>query len=272
MSVDNEKVSVIMAVYNCEDTVADAIESILNQTYKDIELIICDDCSADGTYKVVEGYKAKYPDRIVLIQNEENKKLPYSLNHCLKYATGKYVARMDGDDYSYPERIEKQVNYLRSHPDIDLVGTGMAVFDGEKIIGQNTSPEHVDQYSLLHKTCFCHATILTYKYVYDKLGGYSLESRAVRVEDIDLWFRFFSAGYKGANLPDLLYRVTDDAKAASRRKFSNRINAMKTLFFGYRLLHYPVYCYPMAVTPVLKGLAPKFVYNFYRGRKFKKHD
>ncbi|MEE3427355.1 MAG: glycosyltransferase [Ruminococcus sp.] len=266
------KVSVIMAVYNCEDTVADAIDSILNQTYSDIELVICEDCSADNTYQVVKQYADKYNDKIILIRNEKNSKLPASLNHCLKYATGKYIARMDGDDISYPDRIERQVSYLVEHPDIDLVGTGMAVFDGEKIVGQNTSPEHVDKYNLVHKTCFCHATILTYKYVYDKLGGYSLEPRAVRVEDVDLWFRFFAAGFKGANLPDLLYRVTDNANAASRRKFSNRINAMKTLFHGYRLLHFPIYYYPIALTPVLKGLAPKFVYNFFRGRKFKKHD
>lgn len=259
-----------MAVYNCEDTVAGAIESILNQTYEDIELIICEDCSKDNTYQIVKQYADKYSDRIILIRNEENLKLPASLNHCLEYATGKYIARMDGDDISYPERIEKQVLYLGQHPDIDLVGTGMTVFDGEKIIGQNTSPEKVDKFSLVHKTCFCHATILTYKYVYDKLNGYSLEKRAVRVEDIDLWFRFFDAGFQGANLPDLLYQVTDDSNAATRRNFANRINAMKTLFYGYRLLNYPVYYYPIAVTPVLKGLAPKFVYNFFRGRKFKK--
>lgn len=266
---NNEKISVIMAVYNCEDLVSDAIESILDQTYQNWELIICNDCSTDGTYNVVKKYADNYPDKIILIENEKNSKLPYSLNHCLTYATGKYVARMDGDDVSLPTRFEKQVEFLRANPDIDLVGTGMEVYDGHKIIGTNISPSVVDKYSLKISTCFCHATIMTYKYVYDKLNGYSLEDRAIRVEDIDLWFRFFAAGFKGANLPDLLYRVTDDENAYKRRKFGLRIHAMKTLFYGYRLLKYPIHWYPLVLLPVIKGFAPKFVYTYFRNRKFK---
>ncbi len=269
MSVDNEKVSVIMAVYNCEDTVADAIESILNQTYKDIELIICDDCSTDSTYHVVEEYKANNPDKIVLIQNDENKKLPYSLNHCLKYVTGKYVARMDGDDLSKPERFEKQVEFLRAHSDVDLVGTAMTVFDGEKVIGRVVKPEKVDKYSLVTTPCFCHATIMTYKYVYDKLGGYSLDKRNLRVEDVNLWFRFFAEGFNGANLSEELYIVTDDENAYKRREFKQRFNAMHTLYDGYKLLRYPVKYYPLVWLPVIKGLAPRFVYNKFRNKKFK---
>lgn len=266
---DSGKVSVIMAVYNCEDTVGAAIESILNQTYNNIELIICNDCSTDNTYNVVKEYADKHKDKIVLIQNEKNMKLPASLNHCLKYATGRYIARMDGDDLSYPERFEKQIEFLNAHPDIDLVGTGMAIYNGKEMIGKTVRPEHVDKYSLKTQPCFCHATILTYKYVYDKLGGYSLEERAVRVEDVDLWFRFFSEGFNGYNLQDLLYQVTDDESAYKRRKFSLRINAMRTLFFGYRLLHYPLNWYPLVLLPVIKGLAPKFIYTYFRNRKFK---
>lgn len=269
MFIDNGKVSVIMAVYNCEDTVAAAIDSILKQTYENWELIICNDCSTDNTYDVVKKYADEYSDKIILVENKTNMKLPASLNHCLKYVTGKYVARMDGDDLSYPERFEKQVSFLNSHPDIDLVGTGMAVFNGQKITGKTVKPNSVDKYSLKTHPCFCHATIMTYKYVYDKLGGYSLEKRAVRVEDVDLWFRFFANGFKGANISDLLYQVTDDEAAYKRRKFAQRINAMKTLFHGYRILHYPIRYYPLVFLPVIKGFAPKFVYSYFRNRKFK---
>lgn len=263
------KISVIMAVYNCADTISDAIESILNQTYNDWEMIICNDCSTDNTFEIVKKYADKYKDKIILIENEQNMKLPASLNHCLKYATGKYVARMDGDDISYPERFEKQIEFLKNHPNIDLVGTGMTVYNGKEIIGQVTRPEMVDKNSLRLQPCFCHATIMTYKYVYDKLKGYSLEKRALRAEDVDLWFRFFAAGFNGANIPDLLYQVTDDEAAYKRRKFLLRFNVMKTLFHGYRLLHYPVIYYPLVLMPVLKGFAPKFVYNYFRNRKFK---
>ena len=93
-----------MAIYNCASTLEEAIESILNQTYTNWELIMCDDGSSDNTYAVAKKYADKYADKIILIRNESNKKLPATLNHCLKYVTGEYVARMDGDDISAENR------------------------------------------------------------------------------------------------------------------------------------------------------------------------
>ena len=117
--MENEKISVIMAIYNCAEYLPDAIESILNQTYTDWELILCDDASIDNTYEVAKKYRDNYPDKIILIRNKENRKLSYSLNKCLKHATGKYVARMDGDDKCLPERFERQVAYLKAHPEYE---------------------------------------------------------------------------------------------------------------------------------------------------------
>ena len=97
-----------MATYNCAETVAQSIESVLDQTYDNIEFIICDDGSSDATFEILKTYKSKFPDKIVLIKNKENMKLPYTLNHCLKYVTGDYVARMDADDLSKPNRFEVQ--------------------------------------------------------------------------------------------------------------------------------------------------------------------
>lgn len=98
------EISLIMAVYNCQDTVAEAIDSIIGQTFQDFECIICDDCSTDDTYRIVCEFANEYPDRIVVLRNERNEKLAYSLNHCLRHAKGEYIARMDGDDISLPER------------------------------------------------------------------------------------------------------------------------------------------------------------------------
>ena len=105
----NDKISVIMAAYNCEKTVGKAIDSILAQTYENWVMIICDDGSTDGTMDVLNRYAGEYPDKFVIIQNETNSKLPYSLNHCLQYVQTELVARMDGDDWSTPDRFEKQV-------------------------------------------------------------------------------------------------------------------------------------------------------------------
>ena len=122
-------ISVIMAVYNCASTLREAIDSILNQTYTNWEFIICDDCSTDNTLEVVREYEKKYPDKFKVIQNEVNSKLSFSLNHCLKYADGEFIARMDGDDISVPERFEKQIRYLKEHPDVDLCSTLVQRFD-----------------------------------------------------------------------------------------------------------------------------------------------
>ncbi len=86
------KISVIMGIYNCEETLAESIESILSQSYKNWELIMCDDASTDGTYQIARRYADHYSDRITLIQNKTNQRLAASLNRCLTYATGDYIA------------------------------------------------------------------------------------------------------------------------------------------------------------------------------------
>ena len=199
-----------MATYNCEKTVEKAIDSILAQTYENWVMIICDDGSTDGTVAILRGYEREYPGKFVIIQNEKNSKLPYSLNHCLQYVQTDLVARMDGDDWSTPDRFEKQVAFLKAHPEYDLVGTGVTVFDGEKKIASIVKYPEPDRETILKQNAFSHATIMTYKQVYDKLNGYSLDPTVERVEDVDLWHRFLFAGFKGFNISDELYVILED--------------------------------------------------------------
>lgn len=120
MNTKNPLVSVIMPAYNSEKYIAEAIDSILGQTFQDFELIIIDDCCKDHTAEIVRGYT---DDRIVFIQNEVNKGFLYGLNYGIEIARGKYIARLDDDDTSYPDRLQKQVDYLDEHEDVVLVGT-----------------------------------------------------------------------------------------------------------------------------------------------------
>ena len=268
MTTNNEKVSVIMAIYNCSPYLPDAIESILNQTYTDWELILCDDASTDNTYDIAQKYARQYPDKIILIRNEKNMQLPFSLNHCLEYATGKYVARMDGDDKCLPERFEKQIDYLRGHPDIDLVGTAMQRFDESGLGIINYSIDNPDYYTLRYNMPFHHATIMTYKYVYDRLKGYAMLPRTIRVEDYDLWFRFYKAGFKGNNLTDALYLVREDRNAVRRRKRKYRINGIKTTVYGFRLLNYPtVWLIKPVMVSLIKCLIPYRLFDWYRHKQ-----
>lgn len=264
------KISVIMAVYNLEKTVDKAIQSILDQTYTDWVMIICDDGSTDGTYEIIKGYEEKYPDKFIIIQNDGNKKLPYSLNHCLEYVETDLVARMDGDDWSAPDRFEKQVDFLNKHPEYDLVGTGIAVNDGEKNIGAIIRIPIPTKETMLKENAFSHATIMTYKRVYDALGGYSLDPTVLRVEDVDLWCRFLAAGFKGYNLPDESYVILEDENAVKRRNFRARLNSAKTRSRGYRLMGFRGLTCMKPYAIVLIAFLPTGVYRWLHERRLKR--
>lgn len=262
----NGKISILMGIYNCESTLPDAIESILAQTYENWELILCDDCSTDGTYAVAKAYADRFPEKILLLRNEKNSRLAFTLNHCLAHATGEFVARMDGDDKCLPERFEKQLAYLHAHPGAVLVGTAMQRFYNDGSLGAIAScPPTPDRFTPHHNgPSFNHATILAYKSVFDALGGYTVCPRTVRGQDRDLWFRFFNAGYQGVNMPDALYLVREDVEAIRRRTFHDRWISFRTEIYGYRLLHYPPHWYVMPVLRLSKALVPHRLQLLYR--------
>jgi glycosyltransferase EpsE len=240
-----------MAVYNNEKTLRRSIDSVLDQTYQNWKFIICNDSSTDKTAEILDEYANKYPDKFLIIKNEVNSKLAFSLNRCLEYAQGEYCARMDGDDYISPKRFEKQVEYLKRHPEIKLVGTFMQGFDDEgKFTRIYPYKEFPNKYDLKRGPCFAHASIMIYTKVLKELC-YVVSNRTKRSQDYDLWFRFFAAGYKGANIQEALYFVREDEYAFLRRKPSLYFWAVITRFKGYKLLHYPFYYYGYAVFPVL---------------------
>lgn len=268
----NDRVSVIMATYNCADTVEKAIDSILAQTYENWVMIICDDGSTDHTLEILNRYKAQYPDKFVIIRNETNRKLPYSLNHCLEYVETDLVARMDGDDWSTPDRLQKQISFLKEHPEYDLIGTGVTVFDGEKKIASIIKTPAPTKETMLKQNAFSHATIMTYKRVYDELGGYSLDPTVLRVEDVDLWCRFLAKGFKGYNLPDELYVILENTNAVKRRTLQARLNSARTRCRGYKLMGFHGFvCYKPYLI-VLKAFVPTSVYRSIHAWKLNHSD
>ena len=140
-------VSVISGIYNCADTLPEAVESILAQTVTDWEWILCDDASIDDTYTVAKEYADKYPGKFILIRNDKNMGLNYTLNRCLEHTKGQYIARMDGDDLCSPDRFEKELAALMAQPDMALVSTAMTYFDETGTWGRNNpkpQPQKVD--------------------------------------------------------------------------------------------------------------------------------
>ncbi|NYE03857.1 glycosyltransferase EpsE [Bacillus niacini] len=258
-----------MGIYNCADTLSQAIESILAQTYKNWELIMCDDGSTDDTVQVAENYRKSFPEKVFLIKNKKNSGLAVTLNHCLKYAIGDYIARMDGDDISVPERFEKQVDFLENNPEYDLVSTLMIPFDNNIEGIPRGIDKQPDMYSLLTNVPFAHATIMAKREVYQQLGGYSILKRTIRGQDLDLWFRFYKAGFNGYVLQEGLYKVREDMNSFKRKKLIYRIHEMQTRLYGYRLLNFPLRYYPLALRPVIVGLIPRQIMFSYRSKILK---
>lgn len=261
------EVSVIMGVCNCEKTLSDAIESILAQTYSAWKLILCDDGSEDGTYSVALRYAKWNPDKMILLRNEKNLGLNGTLNRCLQYADGAYVARMDGDDISLPERLEREASFLDSHPEYAVVSCPMIYFDEDGAWGRGTEHGEVKATDFIRGTPFCHAPSMVRREALAAVGGYSTDRRTLRAEDYDLWFRMYEKGFRGYNLPDPLYRMRDDQKAYHRRKFRYALNEAYVRYAGYRRLKLPISAYLYVARPVLVAVLPRPVYLFFHRRR-----
>lgn len=257
-------ISVIMGVYNCEDTVEAAVQSILGQTVEDLELLICDDCSTDGTWAVLQRLAAQHPHKLRLLRSGENRYLAASLNRCLAAAAGEYIARMDADDVSLPDRLEKQLRFLEAHPEIDMVGTGMRMvmdWGGTKDL---YTPARPDRDTMQRTTPFFHATLLARRTVFDVLGGYTEGEATKRSEDIDFYCRFFLAGLHGANLQEMLYRKSETDVSMKSRKASIRLSSYRTKLRCYRRLHFPARCFLVETLRLYKCLVPYPLLKLWR--------
>lgn len=252
------RVSVLMSVFNREKTVARAIDSILAQTFRDFEFIICDDGSSDGSLRILEEY-AQRDSRIVVIRNEKNLGLPASLNRCLEVAKGEYVARMDDDDYSYPTRFQIQVDFLDERPEYAVVGTGRRTVDDEGVWGIfNTACER-SKADVFKGKNFSHPTVMARRAVFLEVGGYTDVVWTRCVEDYDLWCKIYKKGYKGYEIEDVLFDYYENRNFVRRNDFANRFSSFLVTLYHRRKLKLPFYYDYFAVKKLLRYFVPKFV-------------
>jgi len=224
-------VSVVMSVYNGEKYLKDAIESILNQTYKKIEFIIIDDGSTDKSLKIIESYKDK---RIKLIKNDGNKGLIYSLNKGLKLSLGKYIARMDADDISLNNRFELQLKYMEENSNTAVLGTQFYFFyENNKIIkkkyGSNMTTEEIKA-KLFFENAVAHPTVFMRKDILEK-NEYTYNYLHRGVEDYGLW-NLISQKYKieNLNIPLLNYRLLKNSITSNEnRNIEGRFEVLKEI-------------------------------------------
>lgn len=197
---DSQLVSVLMPVYNVAPYVKEAVKSIQDQTYRNIEIIIIDDGSTDNTPEIVEELAAQ-DDRIKFYENEKNLRIVKTLNRALDLASGEYVLRMDGDDISAPDRIETKLKFLEKNPDVDLVGCSLITIDSDG--NEINKVRKLQDFDLIKNTLRYTSPVshiwLCKKEVYSRLNGYRELSGA---EDYDFILRLISSGMKAVNISD----------------------------------------------------------------------
>lgn len=257
-----------MGIYNCADTLEEAVESILQQTYDDWELIMCDDGSMDSTYEIATRFSRQY-ENIIAFQNEKNMGLNYTLNKCLEKAKGEYIARMDGDDISLPTRLEKEVAFLEQHREYAIVSTNMIYFDENGEWGRSNMLEFPQKEDLVKATPFCHAPCMVRREAYEKVKGYSVEKKLLRAEDYHLWFKMYLEGYRGYNLQEALYKMRDDRNAIQRRKFKYRINEAYVKRLIMKNFDLPIKNIVYVIRPIIVGVMPTFLYEYLHKKKMK---
>ena len=205
--ISNPKITILMSVYNNEKYLRESIESILNQTYNNFEFLIINDASTDSSKDIILSYN---DFRIRLVDNAENIGLSKSLNKGIELAKGEYIARMDADDISLPERLEKQLNFIEQNPGVGVCGTWYKKFGySEKII---KTPEKSDKIKLLLfcKNVIGHSTVMIRKEHLTK-NGIKYNENLEKAQDYDLWVRL-SEYTDFYNIPNVyvLYRIHSD--------------------------------------------------------------
>ena len=216
------KISVLMSVYNGEQFLREAIDSILQQTYRDFEFIIVNDGSQDRSEEIIRSYE---DPRIRFYSNGQNLGLIPSLNRGLQMAQGEFLARLDADDVALPQRLEKQVQVLESSPEIVLTGTQMQLIDSDgKDLEVWAYPEHplLARWVMMFNTPVSNSSVLARAQPMREVGGYRIEYKYA--EDFDLWSRLAEHG-DVVNLPEVLgkYRVHGESVTTTREQEQNEL-------------------------------------------------
>lgn len=234
-------ISVVMATFNePSDMIKKSIGSILNQTYINLELLIFDDSTNVDTKAAIDEFASD--SRIAVNRFSEKKRFVPSLNMGLEQARGKYIVRMDGDDISLPDRLEKEVEYLETHPQISVVGGQIDIIDekGETISHRAypTGGLKLWLFSCLRNP-LAHPTIVMRRELIDK--GYRYNEKLEMSEDLDLWLRLMNDGYKIANLNDTILKYRIQANFNNKRTDAKQRNytakVRKSNFSKKHLLH-----------------------------------
>ena len=229
------KVSVLMSVYNpCDSKVFyDAVQSIIDQTFTDWEMILCDDGS-DAKYRAIVDKAAAMDSRIILIRNMHNRGVARSMNRCIRYSNGEYLARMDADDISKPERFEKMVDFLDHNLQYEWVGSNTDLINDDGVWGHREMPEHPDKQDFLAFSPYIHPSVMFRRSVLIHNKRYT---SSIRGEDYELFMRLHSKEYHGYNIQENLFQYREDkGNYHRRRRIRTQLEETRIRARGFRRL------------------------------------
>lgn len=251
-------ISVIMGVYNQynKEELEEAVSSILTQSFKSFEFIIYDDGSCQEVSKNIRQL-SQWDDRIKIIGKDENKGLAFSLNECIYRAEGKYIARMDADDISHPERLKVQYEFLESHSEYQWCGCNTELFDENGTYGLRNMPMRPEYKDYLKFSPYVHPTVMYRREIFDEDNGYKVSKETLRCEDYELFMRFRRMGYRGYNIQQYLFKYRENKDSFRKRKFRYRINEARLRYRNFKAMDmlFPsgwIYVF----RPVIGGLLP----------------
>ncbi len=246
-------ISVIMGIYNQYNSryLEQAVFSVLRQTYTNFEFIIYDDGSDADIRRQLEQYAA-LDHRIRLLGETQNRGLAYSLNECIHHAKGRYLARMDDDDISEPDRLKVQFEFMESHPDVPFVGCSAMLIDQDGPWGVRRMPEHPSKRDFMRFSPYIHPTVMIRRSVFDTQMAYQSAAGTLRCEDYELFMRFKKAGICGYNMPDILFRYREDKRSYQRRKFCYRLDETRLRF---RNFHDMGWLFPWGILYAVRPMA-----------------
>lgn len=266
-NVSSTSISVLMGVRNGAGVLGRAVDSILNQSRDDFEFILCDDGSTDGTWALLEQY-AHQDKRVRLLRNEYNLGLGATLNRCLREARGAYIARMDDDDFSHPQRFARQLAYLEAHPHAAFVGCNVALIQNGANAGTWQVPQQPVVRDFYMIQPYIHPALLFRREVLEAVGGYSQDKRCLLCEDYDLLLRLYAKGFQGANLQEILLDYTIPATAKGNRKMLHRWNEAVTRWRRFWELGVLPQALPYVLKPLAVGLIPERLLAKIKARRF----
>ncbi len=262
------KISVIMGVFNPDGNknVFRAVESIIQQSFQDWELILYNDGSGEKGSRVIRR-AAGMDRRIVYLENHRNNGLAYALNQCIRRSSGEYIARMDDDDISKPERLEKQYTFLEKHPEYQWVGSAAELMDQEGVWGILRMPEIPEKTHFLFNSPYIHPSVMFRREVLIQNQGYCHSREILHCEDYELFMRLHQNGCQGYNIQEPLLRYWEDYHSYKKRTYRRRIREMRLRYTGFRdlgLLRGSTI--PYVLKPLLVGAVPPTIHYLINKR------